>query len=109
MGISLLLGDEQRAFWQRSVGLFDDLVVAELEPAGDACERVLKLGSTALEEAGKALSTDRAAYLVDLAKADALRTLGETNAAAEVIEWHLGPVVGNDVLMRCGNVIEGYY
>ena len=96
-GTPLLLGEEQRtldaqrAFWQRLVGLFDDLVVAELESASDAGERVLKLGLTAIEEAGKALSTDRAAYLVDLAKADALRTLGETNAAAEVVMGrHLG-------------------
>ena len=95
-GTPLLLGEEERAlddqgaFWQRLVGLFNDLVVAELESSGDAGERVLNLGLTAIEEAGKALSTDRAAYLVDLAKADALRTLGENNAAAEVMERHLG-------------------
>ena len=95
-GTPLLLDDErqtldgQRAFWQQLVGLFDDLVVAELESTSNEGERVLKLGLTAIEEAGKELSRDRAAYLVDLAKADALRTLGETNAAAEVMERHLG-------------------
>ena len=35
---------------------------------------------------GRALASERAACLADLAKADALRTPGETNAAAEVME-----------------------
>ena len=65
-------------------------MVSEMESVGDEGDRVLKLGLTAIEETGKALARDRAAYLVDLAKADELRTLGEPNAAAELMERHLG-------------------
>jgi len=42
-----------------------------------------------VEEVGQTLAQDRAGYLVDLAKADALRTLGETNAAADVMARHV--------------------
>ena len=65
------------------------MVVVELERVGEDAPNVARLGMAAVEEAGRALAQDRAGYLVDLAKADALRTLGEPNAAADVMERHV--------------------
>ena len=71
------------------LGQFNDMVVVELERVGEDAPNVARLGMAAVEEAGRALAQDRAGYLVDLAKADALRTLGEPNAAADVMERHV--------------------
>ena len=64
------------------------MVVVELERVGEDAQNVPRLDMADIEKAGRALVLDQTAYLVDLAKADALRTLGETNAAAEVMERH---------------------
>lgn len=69
---------------------FNEVAVAEFERGTDETPMVARLSLATVEEAGRALAQDRAAYLVDLAKADALRTLGEPNAAADVMERHLG-------------------
>ena len=64
------------------------MVAVELERVGEDAQNVPRLDMADIEKAGRALVLDQTAYLVDLAKADALRTLGETNAAAEVMERH---------------------
>ena len=68
---------------------FNDLIVVEFQRGTDDVAQVARLIFADVEEVGRALASDRAAYLVDLAKADALRTLGETNAATEVMERYL--------------------
>ena len=94
-GNRLLFDDERDALeaqanvWQLLREHFSDMVVVELERVGEDAPNVPRLGIAEVEEAGRVLGQDRAAYLVDLAKADALRTLGELNAAAEVMERHV--------------------
>ena len=71
------------------LGQFNDMAVVELERVGEDAPNVPRLGMAEVEEADRALGQDRATYFVDLAKADALRTLGEPNAAADVMERYL--------------------
>ena len=93
-GNRLLFDDERDALeaqanvWQLLLEHFNDLVAVELERVGEDAQNVPRLDMADIEKAGRALVLDQTAYLVDLAKADALRTLGETNAAAEVMERH---------------------
>lgn len=58
---------------------------------GEDGPRVPRLELAVIEEAGRALGQDRAAYLVDVAKAEALRMLDETNAAAELMAKYVQP------------------
>ena len=95
-GNRLLFDDEHKTleaqanFWPLLLGQFNDMAVVELERVGEDAPNVARLGMATVEEVGQTLAQDRAGYLVDLAKADALRTLGETNAAADVMARHGG-------------------
>lgn len=94
-GNRLLFDDELSALeaqanvWPLLLEHFNDMVVVELDRVGEDAPNVPRPGMAEVEEAGRTLGQNRAAYLVDLAKADALRTLGEPNAAADVMERYV--------------------
>jgi len=75
---------------RRLAGLFNDLIVVEVERIPDEAPPVTPLREEEIEEAGRALAAEQATYLIDLAKANALRSLGEPNAAAEVMQRRPG-------------------
>lgn len=94
-GNRLLFDDERNALeaqadiWRLLLRQLSDVIVVEFERVAEEETSLPRLDLATVEEAGRTVAQDRAGYLVDLAKADALRILGEPNAAAEVVERHV--------------------